>query len=109
MRWLGITFVWLENIAHPEELKRIRQYTGIRGDSRSLLWGLIRTLMISAAKLVIIPFHDILELGAEARINCPSETFGNWRWRWNKKKYRHQKGLKKFIKMANLYGRNTIS
>ncbi|NQS74597.1 MAG: 4-alpha-glucanotransferase, partial [Methanoculleus sp.] len=29
----------------------------------------------------IIPMQDILGLGAEARMNYPSTTEGNWEWR----------------------------
>jgi 4-alpha-glucanotransferase len=33
------------------------------------------------AKIAIIPMQDVLNLGAEARMNLPAGTNGNWRWR----------------------------
>ena len=37
--------------------------------------------MMSVAKTVIIPLQDVLGLGEEARMNRPSVTNGNWKWR----------------------------
>ena len=37
--------------------------------------------MMSVAKTVIIPLQDVLGLGEEARMNRPSVTDGNWKWR----------------------------
>jgi 4-alpha-glucanotransferase len=35
----------------------------------------------SKAALAIAPLQDVLNLGAEARMNVPGRTAGNWRWR----------------------------
>ena len=35
----------------------------------------------SAAALAIVPLQDVLNLGAEARMNLPGRAEGNWRWR----------------------------
>ena len=35
----------------------------------------------SAAALAIVPLQDVLNLGAEARMNVPGRAEGNWRWR----------------------------
>jgi 4-alpha-glucanotransferase len=36
----------------------------------------------SPAALAIAPLQDLLNLGAEARMNVPGRAGGNWRWRW---------------------------
>jgi 4-alpha-glucanotransferase len=30
----------------------------------------------------VVPLQDVLGLGSEARMNVPSKTDGNWRWRF---------------------------
>jgi 4-alpha-glucanotransferase len=35
----------------------------------------------SKAALVIAPLQDVLNLGAESRMNVPGRPGGNWRWR----------------------------
>jgi 4-alpha-glucanotransferase len=36
----------------------------------------------SKAALAIAPVQDLLNLGAESRMNVPGRAGGNWRWRW---------------------------
>jgi len=38
-------------------------------------------LWASSANWVLTPMQDLLELGAEARVNTPGTTGGNWAWR----------------------------
>jgi 4-alpha-glucanotransferase len=35
----------------------------------------------SVAQIAVVPVQDLLELGAEARMNTPSVAAGNWNWR----------------------------
>jgi 4-alpha-glucanotransferase len=42
---------------------------------------LIELAWSSAAALAIVPLQDVLNLGAEARMNVPGRAEGNWRWR----------------------------
>ena len=44
-------------------------------------WGLIRLALASPARVAIVQAQDVLGLGSEARMNYPSSTKGNWRWR----------------------------
>jgi 4-alpha-glucanotransferase len=34
------------------------------------------------AALAVAPLQDLLNLGAEARMNVPGSVEGNWRWRF---------------------------
>jgi len=36
----------------------------------------------SPASFAVIPLQDVLGLGSEARMNVPSLSGGNWRWRF---------------------------
>jgi 4-alpha-glucanotransferase len=51
------------------------------GKSDEVAWELIRLAWFSAAGLAIAPLQDLLNLGAEARMNLPGSVGGNWRWR----------------------------
>jgi 4-alpha-glucanotransferase len=44
-------------------------------------WPLIRAIEASVAQMAIVPAQDLLELGAEARMNTPAVPAGNWSWR----------------------------
>ncbi len=43
--------------------------------------AMLRAALESPARTAIIPVQDILDLGAEARMNTPGEARGMWRWR----------------------------
>jgi 4-alpha-glucanotransferase len=45
------------------------------------VWPLIRALEASVAEIAIVQAQDLLELGAEARMNTPAVANGNWHWR----------------------------
>ncbi len=45
-------------------------------------WTLIRLGMASVGHTFVAPMQDILNLGAEARMNTPGIEGGNWRWRF---------------------------
>ncbi len=45
-------------------------------------WGMIRLAASSTANLCVVPLQDVLSLGAEARMNIPSQPNGNWAWRY---------------------------
>jgi 4-alpha-glucanotransferase len=44
---------------------------------------LIETAYASAAQLAIVPLQDLMGLGADARMNTPGTTEGNWSWRFH--------------------------
>ena len=41
----------------------------------------MRLAWSSPAALAIAPLQDLLNLGADARMNTPGQTSGNWGWR----------------------------
>jgi 4-alpha-glucanotransferase len=51
------------------------------GGSDEAAWALIRLAWSSVAALAMAPLQDVLNLGAEARMNVPGRAAGNWRWR----------------------------
>ena len=54
--------------------------------------SVIRLLMASKANTVIVPMHDILCFGNEARLNAPSTVSGNnWTFRFTLKDFKKRK------------------
>jgi len=51
------------------------------GNSDEVAWELIRLAWSPVAALAMAPLQDLLDLGAEARMNLPGSVEDNWRWR----------------------------
>ena len=73
---------WLETASeHDLSLAQADvERAGIDEDS-GLVWALVRLALSSRARISILPMQDVLELGAEARMNRPG-TFGGGNWEW---------------------------
>ena len=72
---------WFE--ALPDSQKQaVWRYVGRHsGDNREIAAALMEIAWSSRATLAIAPLQDVLNLGAEARMNVPARPEGNWRWR----------------------------
>jgi 4-alpha-glucanotransferase len=70
---------WWESAVTEEERRHARSYLGACEDG--INWAMIRSAVNSVASLSVVPLQDVLGLGSEARMNVPSKTEGNWRWR----------------------------
>jgi 4-alpha-glucanotransferase len=77
------TLGWWQE-AGKAERKAVEAYMGtvpIRNGIARPVWPLIRAVETSVAQIAVVPVQDLLELGAEARMNTPSVAAGNWNWR----------------------------
>jgi 4-alpha-glucanotransferase len=72
------TQAWWQT-ASAEERSTLQAYVGL--DNERPVWPLIRAVESSVAEIAVIPAQDLLELGAEARMNTPAVAHGNWHWR----------------------------
>jgi 4-alpha-glucanotransferase len=72
---------WFEKETTPEDLKRLFRYLGREVSAGEVSLEFIRLAMMSVAKMAIVPIQDLLGLGAESRMNTPSSTEGNWKWK----------------------------
>ncbi len=96
---------WLET-AGKEDVEMAREYLHLT-DEEGENWGMMRYLWSSVADLTIVQAQDILDLGHDARMNTPSTTGENWKWR--AKKGAFTKNLAKKLKHKMwLYGRSTL-
>lgn len=51
--------------------------------SEAMPWLFIRSALSSVSELAVVPFQDLLSLGAEHRMNVPGTIEGNWGWRFS--------------------------
>jgi 4-alpha-glucanotransferase len=65
--------------ASEAERQAVAALVGPVGDRP--VWPMIRAVEASVAQIAVVPAQDVLELGAEARMNTPAIAAGNWSWR----------------------------
>lgn len=74
-------------------------------EQEGLTWGVIRTAMSSVSDLCILLAQDLLDLGAEARMNFPgTQSDSNWTWRAGKQAF-HPELAQRLHRLTQLYGR----
>jgi len=94
---------WFET-ASSDAVAYAREYMHLTEDE-GFVWGAIRTAMSSVSDLCIIPMQDLLDLGAEARMNFPgTQTDANWTWRSDERCVDPALAQKLYA-MTKLYGR----
>ncbi len=72
---------WIDEL-QPDDYAMLSDYVDIEGkDREGIVWAINRMTLASVADTAIIPIQDYLALGCEARMNQPSTTGSNWKWR----------------------------
>ena len=75
---------WYEGLP-DDRRQKLRRYLEIPDvESTAVTEALLKLAWSSAAALALAPLQDLLNLGAEARMNVPGSVKGNWRWRSTK-------------------------
>jgi len=74
------TLGWWKSGVSEAERRAIQAYVGLPEDG--MHWAFIRLAQESVASLAVVPLQDVLGLGSEARLNTPSVSEGNFRWRY---------------------------
>jgi len=77
-------------------------------DGREIHWDMIRLAVASVAHLAVYPLQDVLGLGTEARMNMPSTTSGNWRWRLSPGQF-HGDHERRLRELAETYDRGLFT
>ncbi len=95
---------WLETEASDADRARLTRYLGRSVPVDEIAEVMVRLAMRSVANLCIIPMQDVLGLGADARMNRPAITEGNWVWRVRENQL--TEGVAEWLaEMADVYGR----
>jgi 4-alpha-glucanotransferase len=76
------TVGWWESDLPEHERKAVEAY--VAPCKEGIHWSMIRLAQSSVAMLSVIPLQDVLGLGSEARLNIPSVSDGNFRWRYQR-------------------------
>ncbi len=66
--------------APKSDVSHACRYLGVK-EGDSLLWPMLRAAMSSVADTCILMMPDLIGLDSSGRINTPSTTENNWRWR----------------------------
>jgi 4-alpha-glucanotransferase len=100
------TLGWWREGATAEEREHVQTYVGPIERDEQIVGEMMRVASASVALLCIFPMQDILHLGSEARMNTPSEGFGNWTWRYRRDalKAEFAAGLAKLMEMTDRDG-----
>jgi 4-alpha-glucanotransferase len=93
---------WMKS-ADPLDVEHAKAYLKL-DEVEGYHWGFIRGAWSSVAKIAIVPMHDLLGLGSEARINIPSTIGGNWTWRI-KPEDLDLKTAEQLLELTKRYGR----
>ena len=72
------TLSWFQNLSKTAQ----QQVLAILNTNEPMPRALVQAALDSVARLAIIPLQDVLELGADQRMNTPGTTQGNWKWRF---------------------------
>jgi 4-alpha-glucanotransferase len=72
---------WYEELPASQRQLLWRYLKRPKGRSSEVAPALIELAWCSRAALAIVPLQDVLNLGAEARMNMPGRIEGNWCWR----------------------------
>ena len=72
---------WFEALPEDQRRNMWNYLKRPAGNSDEVAWELIRLAWSSVAALAMAPLQDLLDLGAEARMNLPGSVEDNWRWR----------------------------
>ncbi len=91
---------WLHSAPEKEKKFAVKYLKGYQWQP---VWGLIEMAWASVASRAVTPLQDLLELGAEARMNIPGVAEGNWGWRfrWDQIRGKHRRFLKEITEKYN--------
>lgn len=93
--------------ASEAEKQHVAKYLGYGSDAdiHEISWSLMRLASASIADMAIFPLQDVLKLDNRARMNDPSITPGNWRWRYTSSELLTQELSDRLLDLTQLYSR----
>jgi 4-alpha-glucanotransferase len=96
---------WQEVSDHDKQF--LSHYLGYANPNeiQEINWVLVRMALASVGDLAILPLQDLLGLDGRARMNDPSVSAGNWRWRYTSSDLLTQELRDRLLTMTQLYSR----
>lgn len=74
---------WYEQLPENQRQNFWNDVQRPRGSGEDAAPLLMEVAWRSRAALAVAPLQDVLNLGAESRMNTPGRALGNWRWRFS--------------------------
>ena len=94
---------WFSEIL-PEERKTVFSYLALPESEEAPVYAMVCATLRSVARIAVIPMQDWLGYGSESRMNTPSTSGENWKWRLLPGEFTEE--LQEKIRRATLlYGR----
>jgi len=91
------------DLCSPADADFARDYIRWNGHE-PLAWAAIKSLFFSPASIAMTQMQDVLNLGADARMNKPATIGGkNWRWRMRREGMNHE--LSSFLRSVTVTSR----
>ena len=97
------TKYWFDNCGEDER-RNLARYACAQAEREGVVRLLARLAFASHADLAVLPMQDVLELGAEGRMNTPGIAEGNWGWRMTEEQALPER-LAWVTELAEVYGR----
>jgi 4-alpha-glucanotransferase len=72
---------WFDELPDDQRQNLWHYLERSKGENGEAAAALVRLAWSSVAALALAPLQDLLNLGANGRINVPGRVEGNWRWR----------------------------
>lgn len=70
---------WYANLTE-EQVTFVNDYLH-KGADESITQAMLRTIFATVSDTAILCMQDLLDKGAESRMNMPNTVGGNWQWR----------------------------
>lgn len=95
---------WFSSISNSER-DMVRNYLwDFKTDDKDIAFPIISRIMQSKSRYCIVPIQDYLKFGTDSRMNVPSKSDGNWRWRIKKEDLTEEMAAV-ILRMTRTYGR----
>lgn len=78
---------WYENEVDQATVSRIGKYVPGAASGVEVISQLVELTLSSPSRIAIVTAQDLLALPGRARINDPSDNFGNWKWRLTREEF----------------------
>ncbi|MEO0934759.1 MAG: 4-alpha-glucanotransferase, partial [Cyanobacteria bacterium J06641_2] len=72
---------------------------------KEINWEFMRMALSSVGDLAILSVQDLLDLDSNGRMNDPSVSAGNWRWRYQSSNQLTPEISQRLLEMTRLYRR----
>ncbi|MDR1946133.1 MAG: 4-alpha-glucanotransferase [Desulfovibrio sp.] len=95
---------WFSGLGSGER-ENLSLYSGLPADEDNAALILARMAFASVAERCVLPAQDVLNLGAEGRMNIPGLAAGNWNWRMTQEQLGRE-DWRRPAEFARIYGRD---